>query len=188
MEKLLVWFCNRSNITFVIAIAGFVMSLYNFFRGMWDRRCAFSVEYVNHRCSLEHIGHTQFVVRLNIRNLTSASLWIVRMFLVYGGSTYEFAFPAQQVWDFTTTRSKTVTKTREVLSQTMPFSLPGHGVCGAYFVAYLPEAFRQELTKPCSFEIVVQTRTKKKSFKVSADRPNADLAEYGYFPSTYQGR
>ena len=37
------WLCQRENITLVIAIAGFVMSLYNFFRAIWDKRCSFSV-------------------------------------------------------------------------------------------------------------------------------------------------
>ena len=46
------WLCQRENITLVIAIAGFVMSLYNFFRAIWDKRCSFSVGYVSHYCRL----------------------------------------------------------------------------------------------------------------------------------------
>ena len=113
---ILTWFHDRSNITFAIAIIGFVISLYNFFRAMWDRRCAFTVEYISHNCTLGHMGHTQFIIRMNIQNQTSASLCISRMFLVYENQTYEFAFPAQQVWEFTSTHGKTVTNKKEILS------------------------------------------------------------------------
>lgn len=65
---ILTWFHDRSNITFAIAIIGFVISLYNFFRAMWDRRCAFTVEYISHNCTLGHMGHTQFIIRMNIQN------------------------------------------------------------------------------------------------------------------------
>lgn len=182
--NILTWFCDRSNITFAIAIAGFVMSIYNFFRAMWDRRCAFKVEYISHNCTLEHMGHTQFIIRMNIQNLTSASLCIVRMFLIYENQTYEFVFPAQQVWEFTSTHGKTVDRKPEVLSQKMPFSIAGHGVQGAYFVAYLPENLKKELKQSCKFKIVIQTKNKKKSFSIVANNPGADLNEYGYFPVT----
>ena len=159
---ILTWFHDRSNITFAIAIIGFVISLYNFFRAMWDRRCAFTVEYISHNCTLGRMGHTQFIIRMNIQNQTSASLCIVRMFLVYENQTYEFVFPAQQVWEFTSTHGKTVTNKKEIFSQEMPFSIHGHGVQGAYFVAYLPETLRKELKKSCKFKIVIQTKNKKK--------------------------
>ena len=112
---ILTWFHDRSNITFAIAIIGFVISLYNFFRAMWDRRCAVTVEYISHNCTLGHMGHTQFIIRMNIQNQTSASLCISRMFLVYENQTYEFAFPAQQVWEFTSTHGKTVTNKKEAI-------------------------------------------------------------------------
>lgn len=122
--------------------------------------------------------------KMNIQNQTSASLCISRMFLVYENQTYEFAFPAQQVWEFTSTHGKTVTNKKEILSQEMPFSIHGHGVQGAYFIAYLPETLKKELKKSCEFKIVIQTKNAKKSFNIVANNPGADLNEYGYFPVT----
>lgn len=57
------WLCQRENITLVIAIAGFVMSLYNFFRAIWDKRCSFSVGYVSHYCHLSRPVDPQDVVK-----------------------------------------------------------------------------------------------------------------------------
>ena len=74
-------------------------------------------------------------------------------------------------------------KTRH-FSQEMPFSIHGHGVQGAYFIAYLPETLKKELKKSCEFKIVIQTKNAKKSFNIVANNPGADLNEYGYFPVT----
>ena len=111
------WFSDRNNITFLIAIAGFAMSLYNFFRALWDRRCALSIDYVNHHCS-PCKGHTRFEIRMNIQNLSSAPLSIVRMYIICDGKSYSFAFPAQEVMEFTHTKGGIETRHSEVLSQT----------------------------------------------------------------------
>lgn len=39
-DKIIEWFGSRDNVTFLIAVAGFLMSIYNFFRAMWDKRCS----------------------------------------------------------------------------------------------------------------------------------------------------
>ena len=93
------WLCQRENITLVIAIAGFVMSLYNFFRAIWDKRCSFSVGYVSHYCHLSRSEkHAELVFRLNFINQPSVPLTIVRMFMVVDDKKYEFLFPEQQVF------------------------------------------------------------------------------------------
>ena len=85
------WLCQRENITLVIAIAGFVMSLYNFFRAIWDKRCSFSVGYVSHYCHLSRSEkHAELVFRLNFINQSSVPLTIVRMFMVVDDKKYEF--------------------------------------------------------------------------------------------------
>ena len=110
------WLSDRNNITFLIAIAGFAMSFYNFFRSLWDKRCTFSIDYVNHHCS-PCKGHTRFEIRMNIQNLSSAPLSIVRMYLICDGKSYGFAFPAQEVIAVTHTKGGIETRRSEVLSQ-----------------------------------------------------------------------
>lgn len=48
VNRIINWLWNRENVTLLIAIAGFGMSLYNFFRALWDKRCSFRVDYVSH--------------------------------------------------------------------------------------------------------------------------------------------
>lgn len=174
------WFCDRNNITFVIAIAGFAMSLYNFFRSLWEKRCAFSVDYVNHHCS-ENKGHTRLDIRINIQNLSSATLSIVRMYLICDGISYSFAFPAQQIWEFSHTKGGIETRHSEILSQPLPFTIPGHGVCGAYFAAYLPLELKSKLDGKCKFQLAMQTPQKRVVFDIDAHNPGLDSEEYGFF-------
>ena len=56
VNEIINWLWNRENITLLIAIAGFGMSLYNFFRALWDKRCSFRVDYVSHYCCLSKSG------------------------------------------------------------------------------------------------------------------------------------
>ena len=172
------WFSDRNNITFLIAIAGFAMSLYNFFRALWDRRCALSIDYVNHHCS-PCKGHTRFEIRMNIQNLSSAPLSIVRMYIICDGKSYSFAFPAQEVMEFTHTKGGIETRHLEVLSQSLPFTISGHGVCGAYFAAYLPPELQSKLEGKCKFQLAVQTPQKR--VDIDAHNPGLDFEEYGFF-------
>ena len=174
------WFSDRNNITFLIAIAGFAMSLYNFFRALWDRRCALSIDYVNLHCS-PCKGHTRFEIRMNIQNLSSAPLSIVRMYIICDGKSYSFAFPAQEVMEFTHTKGGIETRHSEVLSQSLPFTISGHGVCGAYFAAYLPPELQSKLEGKCKFQLAVQTPQKRVVFDIDALNPGLDFEEYGFF-------
>ncbi len=178
--NVLSWFCDRNNVTFVIAIAGFAMSLYNFFRSMWDRRCTFSIDYVNHHCS-QRKGHARLEIRMNIQNLSSAPLSIVRMYLICDGASYSFAFPAQEILALYQTKGGVETQRSQVLSQPLPFTIPGHGVCGAYFAAYLPLELKNQLSGKCKFQLAVQTPQKRVVFDIDAYNPGLDFEEYGFF-------
>lgn len=92
--KIVEWLNIRENVTFLIAITGFGMSLYNFFRALWDKRCSFKVDYVSHYCCLSKSGkYAEPMFRLNFVNLSSAPLTVVRMFLLVDGKKTSSCFP-----------------------------------------------------------------------------------------------
>ena len=126
------WLWNRENVTLLIAIAGFGMSLYNFFRALWDKRCSFLVDYVSHYCCLSKSGkYAEPMFRFNFVNLSSAPLTVVRMFLLVDGKKYEFLFPEQQVYQMTRRQKGETIQTGEVKSQKLPFRVEGKGaLCG----------------------------------------------------------
>ena len=175
------WLCQRENITLVIAIAGFVMSLYNFFRAIWDKRCSFSVGYVSHYCHLSRSEkHAELVFRLNFINQSSVPLTIVRMFMVVDDKKYEFLFPEQQVYRMTRTENGKNFQIGEIKSQSLPFRIEGNGALGGYFAVYLPPEMEKRFQLAGTWKIIVQATQKKKTFSIVADNPGYDIEKYGH--------
>lgn len=175
------WLWNRENVTLLIAIAGFGMSLYNFFRALWDNRCSFKVDYVSHYCCLSKSGkYAEPMFRLNFVNLSSAPLTVVRMFLLVDGKKYEFLFPEQQVYQMTRHQNGETVKIGEVKSQKLPFRLEGKGALGGYFAAYLPTDMEKTFQSAGKWQLVVQTPQKEIVFSIVADKPGYDIEQYGY--------
>ena len=175
------WLCQRENITLVIAIAGFVMSLYNFFSAIWDKRCSFSVGYVSHYCHLSRSEkHAELVFRLNFINQSSVPLTIVRMFMVVDDKKYEFLFPEQQVYRMTRTENGKTFQIGEIKSQSLPVRIEGNGALGGYFAVYLPPEMEKRFQLAGTWKIIVQATQKKKTFSIVADNPGYDIEKYGY--------
>lgn len=175
------WLWNRENVTLLIAIAGFGMSLYNFFRALWDKQCSFLVDYVSHYCCLSKSGkYAEPMFRFNFVNLSSAPLTVVRMFLLVDGKKYEFLFPEQQVYQMTRRQKGETIQTGEVKSQKLPFRVEGKGALGGYFAAYLPTDMEKTFQSAGKWQLVVQTSQKEKVFSIVADKPGYDIEQYGY--------
>lgn len=181
IEKTITWLWNRENITLVIAVAGFGISLYNFFRALWDRRCAFRVDYISHYCTLSKSGkYAEPMFRLNFVNLSTAPLTVVRMFLLVEGVEYEFLFPEQKVYQTNRRQDGKTVPVWEVKSQELPFRVEGNGAIGGYFAVYLPVDMKNRFQAVGEWRLVVQTPQRKKTFLLTADNPGYDIEKYGY--------
>ena len=134
-----VWTPTREDITLLIAIAGFLMSLYNCVKTIWDSRCGLSVIYKSHYCASYPNGKTMLLIHLLFENLSAKPYSVTRIFLQADGSEYEFAFPSQEIWEFTRREGENVIKRSEVMSQTLPFRVEGYGAAGGYFVVFIPK-------------------------------------------------
>ena len=179
LDAVLTWIWNRNNITLVIAVLGFGMSLYNFFRSLWDRRCDFRVDYVSHYCTLSRSGkYAEPMFRLNFINRSSAPLTVVRMFLCVENEKYEFLFPEQMVYQMTHTENGKTVQAGEVRSQALPFRVEGNGAMGGYFAVYLPPEMKKQFQSAGKWKLTVQTTRKKKSFLLAADNPGYDIEQY----------
>ncbi|MFR1479019.1 MAG: hypothetical protein ACLSB9_26620 [Hydrogeniiclostridium mannosilyticum] len=180
VNEIINWLWNRENITLLIAIAGFGMSLYNFFRALWDKRCSFRVDYVSHYCCLSKSGkYAEPMFRFNFVNLSSAPLTVVRMFLLVDGENMNFSSRAASLSDDTPSKGETV-QIGEVKSQKLPFRLEGKGALGGYFAAYLPTDMEKTFQSAGKWQLVVQTPQKEIVFSIVADKPGYDIEQYGY--------
>lgn len=173
------WICSKENITFVIAVAGFILSLWNFFFDLWRNRCALSVEYINHYCGIHPNGNGLLQLRLNIVNESSAPIAVSRMFLLHNGKEIEFLFPSLCVWEFTKLRNGQIMSQDEVKSQAIPFKIEGHGVVGGYFLVYVPREELGFFEQEAEIQLVLQTARRKKRFLLTANNPGRDAEQYG---------
>lgn len=173
------WFLVRENITFLIALVGFMLSLWNFFSDHWRNRCSFSVEYISHYCGIHPNGKTVLQLRLNIVNKSSVPISISRMFLNYKRQELEFLFPSVCVWEFTKRRNHEIVKQEEINSQAIPFKIEGHGAVGGYFLVYVPPEARGDFSQKTKIKISMQTSRQKKRFLLTAHNPGRDAEQYG---------
>ena len=179
IPKMIEWLSVRDNITFLIALAGFGLSLWNFFSDLWRNRCSISVEYISHYCGVHPNGKTVLQLRLNIVNRSSAPISISRMFLIYQGCEFEFLFPSVCVWEFAKLKNHEVVKQEEIKSQALPFKIEGRGAVGGYFLVYVPPEAKDVFAKKSDIWLLMQTSRRKKRFSLAAHNPGRDAEQYG---------
>lgn len=176
------WLCVTENMALVIAILGFVLSLYNLFSVLWKNRCSFSVEYKSHWFSIGSNEMALLCVRLIFVNRSSAPFSITRIYLnckKIDGHIYEFAFPERNVWGFQHIRGKQIVSHQEIYSQKLPFTIEGYGSVAGYFVVYLPKTLECEFNKTTKLSLIVQSSRKKKKFSLVANNNGEDSKDYG---------
>ncbi len=182
ISKLLSWLAVRDNVTFLIALAGFGLSIWNFFADLWRNRCSIRIEYISHYCGAHPNGRSFLQLRLNIINRSSAPISISRMFLHYQGQFYEFLFPSVNVWEFTTRRNHEIINREVIKSQAIPFKIEGRGAVGGYFLVYIPSEAKDAFAQQTMFDLIVHTSKRKKRFSLVANNHGRDAEQYGKKP------
>ncbi|MGW8114067.1 hypothetical protein ACVS9P_02590 [Caproicibacterium sp. NSD3] len=170
---------SKDNITFMIAIIGFFLSLYNFIKSCWESSCHLQVLYKSHTCGERYDKRAMLVARLIFENRSSRKIAISRMFLEHNNKRYEFAFPKHEVWKFTTRSGGKITDEQQIFSQEIPFEIEGYGTLGGYFILYLPLEMKEDFSKDTTFDLLIYTNRKKLRVSLSADNFGTDSEQYG---------
>lgn len=121
----------KEQITFFIALIGFLLSLYNFIWALIHNRVKLRVAYKNHLCGNGENGF--LIVMMNIENLSRLPLSVSRMFLNIGDDTYEFSSMPQFVYERTRKCGDEVYDKVITHSVELPQFIPALGVCGGFF-------------------------------------------------------
>lgn len=72
MTKIFVWFCDRDNVTFFIAVVGFVLSIYSTIKISIQNRESYKIEVIDYTKALERVVQ----LYICITNLSSSPLAI----------------------------------------------------------------------------------------------------------------
>lgn len=129
---------TRENISLVIAVIGFILSVYNFVHEKMQNRMKINITYKNHFIA-EH-DHKSITISLAFENLVKNPISISRIYLCVDDKKYDFYWIPQFVLRATQQTNGQVIDEINVHSIPLPFTIEGYGVVGGFFFTKAPQS------------------------------------------------
>lgn len=129
---------TRENISLVIAVIGFSLSIYNFVHEKMQNRMKINITYKNHFIA-EH-DHKSITISLAFENLVKNPISISRIYLCVDDKKYDFYWIPQFVLRATQQTNGQVIDEINVHSIPLPFTIEGYGVVGGFFFTKAPQS------------------------------------------------
>ena len=162
---------NKENITFLIAVIGFLLSLWNFLKELWYNRSKINIRFKN-QAPIISLGDKCLRIELSIENKSRIPISISRMFLVYKDIEYEFEWiPRLVVYDHIKEQNN-IHDIMKNCTLALPTTIPGLGVYGGYFIAVINEDFYSDIKN--DYFLKIQTNRKKFVFYPPKDYQQND--------------
>lgn len=135
MEKILV-LITKENITFIIAVLGFLLSLYNLLKELLQNRMNLCVTYKNHHIS--SYNKRGITMSLSIENLVKNPISISRAFLNIDDKSLEFYWIPQFVYRATQSTKDKIHDEIKLHTIPLPVYIEGYGAIGGFFYVKSP--------------------------------------------------
>lgn len=166
---------TKDNITFLIAILGFGLSIYNFLHERFQNRLKLRVTYKNHHISQVKGQENELTISLSVENLVKNPLSVTRMFLNINCKQYEFYWVPQIVYyaDYKC-RNKILDKIK-LHTIDIPFKLDGYGVVGGFFFVSTDKKLTDQFLFNSSTSITVYSNKGKHTYPISFDTPGVEI-------------
>lgn len=129
---------TRENISLVIAVIGFILSVYNFVHEKMQNQMKINITYKNHFIA-EH-DHKSITISLAFENLVKNPISISRIYLCVDDKKYDFYWIPQFVLRATQQTNGQVIDEINVHSIPLPFIIEGYGVVGGFFFTKAPQS------------------------------------------------
>lgn len=171
MDKLFSFF-TKENITFLIAIIGFLLSLYNFFRELLHNRMNLHIVYKNH-CVSAH-DHCGVTISLSIENKTKIPISISRAFLNIDETSLEFYWIPQLIFRSTHSINKAVYDEVNVHSIALPVHIEGYGVIGGFFFCKSSVPINSEKLLSAKTSITIHSNKGIKTYPISMNNTSLE--------------
>lgn len=171
--KLLLSLLTKENITFLIAVIGFLLSLYNFFRELLHNRMLLRVVYKNHLIS-EH-DHCGITISLSIENKTKIPISISRAFLNIGENSLEFYWIPQLVFRATHSGKNAIYDEVNVHTITLPARIEGYGIIGGFFFCKSPTPICNEDLLSSKTSITINSNKGIKTYPICMNNTSLEI-------------
>lgn len=172
--KLLIHLLTKENITFIIAILGFGLSLYNFVNERLQNRLKLFVTYKSHFIS-DVTGHeNELTISLAVENLVKNPISITRMFLNINSRKYEFYWIPQIVYHADFKCGNTILDEIKVHTVNIPFEINGYGVVGGFFFVVTDKQLTDKQLYESATSITIFSSKGKRTYPISFDNPSIE--------------
>lgn len=152
------------NITFIIAVIGFILSLYNFFHERLQNRMKLHLTYKSHFIS-EH-DNSGVTISIAIENLVANPISISRMFLNINEVKIEFHWMPQFVFHSTISSNNIIHDEIKVHTIAIPFTIEGYGVVGGFFYTKHPQTISNEILQSSQTSITIHSNKGIKTYPI----------------------
>lgn len=173
LMKLICHVITKDNVTFMIAVLGFLLSVYNFVHDRLQSSMRLSVSYKNHHIT----SHDEQGINISlcIENLVKEPIAISRMYLTLNSEKYEFFWVPQIIYHADLRQKDKVLDEIKLHSVALPCRLEGNGVIGGFFYVKLGKHITdQELENSESF-ITIYSNKGIKSYPITINNPSVEI-------------
>jgi len=162
-------FLTKENISLFIAIAGFVLSIFNIIRQYYFNRAKINIIYRSHYCG----GSVSF--NLAIENCSQLDISISRMLLIVNNKEFEFLYLPKTIWTITHRTGGVETDRKKIDSISFPQTIGGLGAVGGCFAVDVDKETCGLFESPVAVALKVFTNRGCFLFPVMADNNKADI-------------
>lgn len=164
---------TRENITFFIAFAGFILSLYNFTYEKFQNRMNISVIYKNHHIS--QVSPKELTFSLAIENRVKNPISVTRMFLILNGHSYEFFWVPQIIYYADYKSGKTLLDEVKLHSVELPAKIEGNGVLGGFFFVKVDRDLTDDILFCADTEIQIYSSKGIRKYPIKINNPSVEI-------------
>lgn len=164
---------TKENVTFLVAVLGFMLSLYNFFSELLQNRMNLRVTYKNHHISVH--DNEGITISLSIENRVKIPLSISRAFLNINEESLEFYWIPQFVFRATQSTKGTIHDEINIHTTTLPAHIEGYGVIGGFFYVKSPKTITNEELLASKTSITIYSNKGVKTYPITMNNTSLEL-------------
>ncbi|MBA8935837.1 hypothetical protein [Clostridium beijerinckii] len=157
---------TKETITFLIAIIGFLLSLFNTLYLLLSNRKNINLIYKYHEeCS--RLRNKPIYFEFIIENRSRLNISISRMFLNVNETTFEFSSSPEFIYEHTRSNGSCVVDRKVFYSNTLPQTISGLGVLGGFFWVDTSDDFEYDRLYKSDISISLHTNRGKLTFPIT---------------------
>ena len=165
---------SKENITFLIAVIGFFLSVLNFIKNIMENRFKLKLEFKSAGIQNKFPNNPIYFEML-MENCSRLPVSIARIFLKIGSEQFEFDWKEHEIYCDKVIQNQKIVTTKTHYSSTLPHTIEGLGIWGRFFYVKTNETFHFDSFLKNNNTLILYTNRGKKKLKlpsISVNNPS----------------